>query len=229
MNEPIVKYLKYAFIGLAVAELCTEVIDLGGFRHLVKPLLMPVLLVYLRKGTTGPLTLSLLFAAGALICSFVGDSLLMYAEKDQLYFLGGLGAFAIAQLLYIISFTKAVDNESTPVSTPLKMLYAVPFMAIGLGLLWMIWPGLNGLEIPVIIYGALIVSMALSAVYRSERTSVESANQVILGACFFILSDALLAIDRFHTPMENGGLFIMITYLLAQWNIINGLQRHYNR
>jgi uncharacterized membrane protein YhhN len=229
MNEKIPTYLKYAFVAICVAELCAEFFDLKDLRHTLKPMLMPVLLVYLRKGTTGPLTLSFILAVFALVFSFVGDSVLMYADKDELYFMMGLGAFATAQVLYAVAFSKAVDMNSLPMPNVQKVIYAVPFIFIGLALLWMLWPGIGALKIPVTIYAALIITMAVMAVYRNGRSSTESVNQVILGASFFILSDALLAINKFHTPMQNSGLFIMMTYMLAQWNIINGLQKHFNK
>lgn len=190
---------------------------------------MPVLIVYLRKGTTGPITPSLLLAAVALIFSFFGDSFLMFTEKNELFFLLGLGSFAVAQVLYAISFSKAVDVDSNPLPGISQFLYAIPFALFGLGLLYMIWGGIGDLKIPVTVYATLIMTMAVFAVYRNTRSSQESINQVILGAVFFVLSDSLIAINKFYAPMENGHVFIMITYMLAQWNIVNGLQKHYNK
>ncbi len=228
-NQKIATYLKYAFVALCVLEIASEMMAWDGLIHLVKPLLMPVLLVYMRKSTTGPITPSLLLAAGALIFSFLGDSLLMYAPVDELYFLLGLGAFAIAQLFYVFTFSKAVDTDSPAVSGTLKVLYSVPFVLYAVFFLLLIWEGIGALQIPVTIYTALIISMALAAVYRQGRAGREGVNQVIFGAILFVLSDSLIAINKFYAPMENARVFIMLTYVLAQWNIVNGLVKHYNR
>ena len=228
-NSKTATILKYAFIVLAIAEIIAEMISSEMLVHLTKPLLMPVLLVYMRKGTTRPINLSLLLAAAALIFSFVGDSVLMYAAKGEMYFLIGLGAFAIAQLFYVFSFSRAVNTNISPLSHLLKGLYALPFFIYSVVLLSMIWEGIGALQIPVTIYTLLIMFMALSAVYRQGRADREGVNQVIFGVILFVLSDSLIAIDRFYLPMENAGVFIMITYILAQWNIVNGLVKHYNK
>ena len=221
--------LKYIFIVLCITELAAEMMALEVLVQLTKPLLMPVLLVYMRKSTTGPISLSLLLAAAALIFSFVGDSVLMYASLDEMYFLIGLGAFAVAQLFYVFSFSKAVNTNIPPLSNILKILYSTPFLIYSVVFISLIWDGIGALKIPVSIYTALIMSMALSAVYRQGRADRDGVNQVIFGAILFVLSDSLIAINKFYAPMENARFFIMLTYILAQWNIVNGLVKHYNK
>jgi uncharacterized membrane protein YhhN len=73
-----------------------------------------------------------------------------------------------------------------------------------------------------------MLAMVISAILRMDQTNTASFNQVFFGAVLFMLSDSLLALNKFLMPMENPGIFIMLTYLLAQWNIINGLLKHYN-
>ncbi|PIB35995.1 hypothetical protein BFP72_11615 [Reichenbachiella sp. 5M10] len=219
--------LKYVFVTVCVAELLALMFDATHFRHFTKPLLMPVLLVYFRQGTTGRLTPSFLWAAGALIFSFVGDSVLMYDQP--MYFLLGLGAFAVAHLLYIQSFAKAVVPESPSPNALAKLLYAVPFLIVFGVLMSALWPHLGDLKLPVAGYALILIAMVLSAIYRNGRSDQQGVSQVIFGAILFLLSDALLALDRYYLPMENAGIWVMLTYLLAQWNIVNGLQKHYNR
>jgi len=228
-NNKIAQYLQYVFFGFVGLEVLAESLGWESLHHFAKPMLIPILLVYFRNGLTGRLSLSFIYAVFALVFSFIGDSFMMYADKKELYFLIGLVGFIIAQLLYTFSFAKAVDSASPPMSNIQKILYAIPFALGGAGVLVMIWPGMSViLKIPICIYTTLIVTMTLYAVYRNGRADDDSVKQVILGAVFFMLSDVLLAIDRFHTPMANAGVFIMIPYVLAQWNIINGLQKHYN-
>ncbi|MFY0625746.1 MAG: lysoplasmalogenase [Reichenbachiella sp.] len=221
-------YFKYGFIAICLLELVSIIFEIKDLMHVSKPLLMPALLVYFRKSTSGPINLSFILAALALVFSFVGDSVLMYSAENEIYFMIGLGAFAVAQLLYVFSFSQAVDQDSSELPDTVKVIYATPFVLLGLGLLWFLWPGLGALKIPVTVYASLIMTMAIYATYRNGRSSQESVNQVILGAVLFVLSDALIAINKFHSPMENERIFVMVTYMLAQWNIINGLQKHYN-
>ncbi|MCV9385178.1 lysoplasmalogenase [Reichenbachiella ulvae] len=220
------KITQYVFVGVVVVELLALMMGWEHVRHFSKPMLMPVLLFYLRQGTTGRLSPSFLFAAVALIFSFVGDSFLMY--EGEMYFMIGLAAFAVAHIAYIVAFSNAV-NENTQGPNPLaKVLYAIPFVFLFVFLLMAIWSNLGGLKIPVAVYAAILISMVLAAIYRHNRSNIDSVRGVIFGAILFLLSDSLLALNMFFEPMQNAGIWIMSTYILAQWNIINGLQKHYN-
>ncbi|UXP32282.1 lysoplasmalogenase [Reichenbachiella agarivorans] len=226
MNNQSEKITKYIFIGVCVAELLSRAFEWEAIHHVTKPLLMPVLLVYFRQGTTGRLTPSFLLAGLGLILSFIGDSMLLF--EGELYFVLGLAAFAIAHIFYIVAFSKAVLPKTKSPSALSKMLYALPFLLLFGILMSALWPHVGELKIPVAVYAVIIIVMALSAVYRNGRAPQDSVNQVIFGAVLFLLSDSLLALDRFYMPMENAGVWIMSTYMLAQWNLINGLQKHYN-
>ena len=47
------------------------------------------------------------------------------------------------------------------------------------------------------------------------------ARWVAIGACIFMLSDALIAINKFVTPVPLSGLWILATYFCAQMLIIH--------
>ena len=49
---------------------------------------------------------------------------------------------------------------------------------------------------------------------------------VLAGAVFFIISDALIAINKFYAPFELASFLIMITYIKAQYLILVGLIKH---
>ncbi|MEO9802356.1 MAG: lysoplasmalogenase [Reichenbachiella sp.] len=228
-DEKTAKILKFVFVGIAIAELSSHAFGWTFLNEFTKPLLMPVLLVYLRKGMKVPVNLSFILAVFALVFSWFGDVALMYVYKDDIYFLIGLGGFAVAQALYFFSFKHAKDQEGDDNFSPFQhVLNVLPFAVFAIGLLWTLWPTLGDLKLPVTVYASLISMMALGAVYRNGRTNTESFNQVVFGAILFILSDSLIAINKFYAPMENASIWIMGTYILAQWNIINGLQKHYN-
>lgn len=221
--------LKYVFVAIAIAELCGHALGWKLLNEFTKPLLVPVLLVYFRQGLKVSVNLSFILAVFALVFSWFGDVALMYVYKRDWYFLLGLGAFAIAQSFYFFSFKKAqINYHMQAVSLWKPIVYTLPLILCIIGLLWMVWPTLGGLKIPVVIYAILISLMMTGAVSRSNRTNVESFNQVAFGALLFILSDALIAIDTFYAPMENASIWVMSTYMMAQWNIINGLHKHYN-
>jgi uncharacterized membrane protein YhhN len=46
---------------------------------------------------------------------------------------------------------------------------------------------------------------------------------VFVGAISFVVSDSLLAINKFYEPIERSSFLIMLTYLVAQYLIVVGI------
>jgi len=73
--------------------------------------------------------------------------------------------------------------------------------------------------IPVVIYGLVIsvfgVVSLLSHLILKSKTSL----YLIYGAVFFVLSDSLLAINRFYEAQEYYPVIVIITYIIAQYLI----------
>jgi len=60
-----------------------------------------------------------------------------------------------------------------------------------------------------------------------KRTNFDESFQlVVLGAALFIISDSILAINRFSHTIPFSGVAVMSTYIIAQWLIVNGLLQH---
>jgi len=219
--------LKYLFILVVALELGGHIFRIPEINQFSKPLLMPVLLVYFKRAMKAPLNLSFMLASLALIFSWIGDVFLMFQIEYPNFFLFGLGAFAVAQILYITTFLKARRLDETA-SDKGKIVYTIPFIIFTIAFLWYLWPVIGELKLPVAIYSFLLTGMAIAAIFRMEQTNLKSFNLLFFGSVLFVLSDSLIAVNKFLNPMEHAGLFIMITYILAQWNIINGLLLHYN-
>ncbi|MFM8740122.1 MAG: lysoplasmalogenase family protein, partial [Cytophagales bacterium] len=58
------------------------------------------------------------------------------------------------------------------------------------------------------------------------QTSDKSFFLVMLGALLFMVSDSLLAVNKFLNPFEFSGIAIMATYCAAQYLIVEGLLQH---
>ncbi len=219
--------IKYIFIGVAALEILGHVLAMPEINQFTKPLLMPVLLVFFKRALKVPLNTSFMLAVLALLFSWMGDVLLMFQYDDPKFFMFGLGAFAVAQIVYITTFLKARNVEDlNPKKT--NLAYTIPFLLFTVVFLYYLWPTLGEMKVPVMVYSFLLTGMAIAAIFRMERTNLKSFNQLFFGAVLFLMSDSLIAINKFLSPMEYASLFIMITYILAQWNIINGLLEHYN-
>ena len=156
--------------------------------------------------------------AAALAFSAAGDWFL--SREGERDFLSGLGAFLTAHLLYIALFAGAADPAAF--MTRNTGLTAIILAALSVLVLMRLWPYLDKLRIPVIVYAATISAMAVAA-----RVAMPGII-VLAGVALFIVSDTILAHDRF-TPLSSTLLrrrlpaLVMITYYAAQLLIVYGL------
>ena len=158
----------------------------------------------------------------ALFFAFVGDVSLMLIANNEHLFLLGLGAFMVTQLLYIFIFSRAVNAFKT-LFQPTWLFVLFLFGTIYILLMNSLFDQLKDLLIPVLIYGAVVCTMGFTSTVRNVNKS--SYLLVLFGACFFIVSDALIAINKF---LYQGELYlaqpnIMILYVMAQYFIVVGL------
>jgi uncharacterized membrane protein YhhN len=145
-----------------------------------------------------------------LVLSLAGDVFLMWPQG----FLPGLVSFLLAHLAYIVAFTRTLRLAGR----------WQPFAAYGgvaALLLWQLWPGVpTGLQGPVLAYVACLASMAAQAgaVWLFARgTPAEAlARHAAFGGLLFMISDTLLAFNRFSAPLPLASLWILATYWAAQ-------------
>jgi uncharacterized membrane protein YhhN len=149
-----------------------------------------VLLAVLSATRHGPALLSLALTLGA-----TGDAFLAWSEGDTA-FLGGLGSFLVAHLLYIRLFlqiggdTTLLLSETWRVSLAVVMGVVAPFMNV------LLMPRVGRkLRVPVAVYSIAIFTMFLSVLTVDNR-------RVVYGALLFTASDVILASDRFLAPAE---------------------------
>ncbi len=84
-----------------------------------------------------------------------------------------------------------------------------------------LYSGLNPvLRIAVAAYVVVIALMAAQAIGRTVVLRERAAWGVAVGAGFFMLSDSLLATNRFAYPLPMAQLWVLSTYYLAQILIV---------
>lgn len=155
------------------------------------------------------------------VFSLAGDVLLMFQEKE-LFFLLGLASFMLAHVAYILAFRLWVyDNHEVPLLKRHPWM-AFALMLYGVGFFQLIEGGLGAMKIAVIAYMAVILLMALMALNRHRKVSRRGFALILLGALAFLLSDSILAYNKFQEPIPFGGIWIMTTYAFAQWAIMLG-------
>lgn len=206
---------------IAIAELASHWFNLSTLHFVCKPLLLIVLLLYFSISVKGIQTKTTRFIQVGLVFSWIGDVSLMFVEHNQLYFMGGLGAFLATHIFYIAAFAQSVKGSTSYIRK--RPLAALPFVIIGAFLFYTLYPSLGGMKIPVLLYTLIITTMVVFALNRNEKVSIKSFRLVYYGAIAFMISDVVLAINKFLMPVENADIIIMATYILAQYLIVEGM------
>ena len=83
-------------------------------------------------------------------------------------------------------------------------------------LLYLLWPQLGPMKVPVLIYAVVIGSMLIMALWQYGKLPRATALLFIIGAMLFVLSDSALALNRFYKPHPYSGVLVMSTYVAAQ-------------
>lgn len=148
----------------------------------------------------------------ALVLCLAGDVFLML-PRDA--FVPGLGSFAVAQILFTISF--ATGDVSGPrlivgvvIAVPVSALLARRFVGAIMS------SGHGDLVVPVVVYMVVISAMAVSSIAAGSAIA-------IAGAVFFMVSDSLIAESRFVREQRWHGVGIMVTYHVALAGLVLGL------
>lgn len=192
-------------------------LDQPWLRFVFKPLTTLLIIAYAwPRGRAMPLPRRWILAGLGL--SLVGDVALLWPEQG---FLPGLVAFLLAHLAYLRAFT----HERRFAAWPLAFVgYA---LVAGL-ILAALWPGVpTALRGPVLAYVICLAAMAAQALvlFRTARHTPRApyAALLALGGALFVVSDALLATNRFGGGLPMSGLWILSSYWLAQWCIASWL------
>ena len=138
------------------------------------------------------------FAPAFLLCA-VGDGCLL---RPRL-FLPGLGAFLLGHVAFMVAFSRLPDAALLP---PLPL--ALGLCALAVGMIVGLWAGLKGpLKVAVPLYAVALAGMA----FMSARAGLRPA----FGGLLFLISDAVLAWNRFRRPFEGADGVVMVTYFGA--------------
>lgn len=210
--------------GLAVAlVLCAALaiasapwaLGLPALNFIFKPLATLLVLAHAwPRGRDAPSTRRWVLAGLGL--SLVGDICLMWPKEG---FLPGLVSFLLAHLAYLAAFTRGVRLARRMWPFGLYALVAGAVLAL-------LWPGVPvPLRLPVLAYVLCLGGMAAQAVvvWRVGRAGRDRGAVLALGGALFMLSDALLAANKFAGPLPLASLWILSTYWAAQWCIASWL------
>lgn len=218
MRQPEQKNLAIIFLMLVIVDIFGIAANIDLLHFVVKPLLIPILLLllfYSKPNASGKILLFI-----GLIFSWLGDVFLLFEFKNRFFFVFGLASFLITHIFYIIYFLK-IQSAKPSLLAKQPVLPAL-VLGYGITLVWQLYPGLNDLKIPVMVYAAVICIMLLCSLHVFLKVNKTAAGFYLLGAASFVVSDSLLAINKFYQPFAFAGVLIMLTYCAAQYFIVLG-------
>ena len=147
----------------------------------------------------------------ALLLCLAGDVFLMFPG----YFIPGLVSFLAAHLCYLLLFRQGVRWFASGRALLATLVAAGVMVAV-------LFPHLGPvLRVAVTAYALVIALMAAQAIGRATVLRDPASVAVAVGAGFFMLSDTLLAINRFAQPLPMASFAVLATYYLAQVLIVS--------
>ncbi|MFK4086738.1 lysoplasmalogenase [Kribbella sp. NPDC020789] len=185
-----------AYAVIAAVHLVTIAVGERWPEIVTKLLLMPILAVWARlRGA--PVALLIGLAA-----SLVGDYLL---EIDQL--VPGMAAFGVTHVCYVGLFLRRSRRRSPGVLAAYGVVWLVT--------LALLWPGLQGVRGPVVLYSLLLTTTAVTSAWSGWRSGI--------GGAVFLVSDALIGVGLAGYEFAARPYLVMATYCVAQYLLANGL------
>ncbi|MFN0088209.1 MAG: lysoplasmalogenase [Blastocatellia bacterium] len=152
----------------------------------------------------------------ALAFSCLGDILL---DRDPTgLFVQGLFAFLVAHLIYILLFVRNFHRPLRPTGSQMALIAVVLLFSLLLSN-WFA-PSLGDYARPVMIYVCTITLMVVCAILAAF-----SRPWIVAGALLFMLSDSIIAINRFKMPVPMRDYLVWGTYYLGQYGIAIGFLR----
>jgi alkylglycerol monooxygenase len=195
--------LEVLAIEAAALATATSAVGMVELHRVFKPLALLLVIAFVWQRWRGRAPRLLV---AALAFSLAGDVALMLPGL----FIPGLVAFLIAHLCYIALF-----RADAPWFASRRAL-AATLAAAGV-MYGVLFPSLDPvLKIAVACYAVVIALMAAQAIGRAVVLRDAASIGVAVGAVFFMLSDSLLAINKFAMPFAGAQFWVLSTYYIAQ-------------
>ncbi len=142
-------------------------------------------------------------AAIGLLVSSLADAVIEFS------FIGGLVTFLVAHLFYIAAFTGIEPRWRLARLAPVAVWAALVLPAL--------YAGAGAMRVPVLIYAAVIFVMIWRAAAAVLSMSIRDPGVIgLLGAILFGVSDTLLGVNRFVTPIPAADVIVVGSYWVAQ-------------
>jgi len=213
------KYLIILYFIFAAINIVAKFYQIKWLMLLSKALLMPLLLSYYFNRIRFKLTKFNRLIITALFFAWAGDIMNEFMFVNQTLFIFGLSSFVFTIVFYTFAFISPLQRRNYVRSKP---WLAAIFIFYGVVFIWIIYPKLGRLAFPVIIYASVLLFLVITVLNRIVFVSRKSFKYVLYGALLFLFSNSFIAINKFRFTYTLSPLFIISTYALAQYLIVEG-------
>jgi len=214
-------YFSLYFV-LSLTVITVQLMGIHTLENFLKPLLMPTLIIgyFWLKDSKFQKFDYLIIAA--LFFSMLGDSFLMPYFN---IFMAGLGSFLVAHIFYLIAF---IPEIKAPIHFDFKkrIFALIAFLFYASLIITLFWKLISISASPLLIisigiYATILYTVFISALLRNTSTA-QSHQLILIGAALFLLSDGLLAFNKFVNTIPFSRLWVMSSYTAAQAFIVYG-------
>ena len=154
----------------------------------------------------------------AMILCWVGDMANTFPGDSA--FLEGLVSFLLGHVLFILSLRRAFSLGPGLSAMWVRALACGVLAVQGAAVVRALWEPAGALGPAVAVYALVITIMATLSWFLAPGPGVRALR---LGSTAFMVSDMILAFGRFgDEPIADGHLWVMATYILAQWALAVG-------
>jgi len=207
------KIALFVFLIVSILDIIGIIFKIDSLTFIFKPFILLALLFLYSQSVE----FRNKWYAMALIFCFFGDVFLLYSGENVFKF--GLGFFLIAHLLFITIVAKRIEK----ISFLNGFISIISFSIVLFLLLFLLKDSLNDLFIPVLIYGVVICTFGVVSLLDFLNTKSKKSLLMFLGAIVFIVSDAILAINKFYNAALALQVAVMVTYISAQYLIYSSM------
>jgi len=220
--------IHFLFLIIFVGDLTGELFQIKWLDYSFKPLLLIWIGGYFLLNAKHIDKKIVQLAVFAFAFSWVGDVLLIFGEKQFIFFVLGLASFLVAQLGYIFLFRRTITLSGKKPFLKKKPYLLIAYIAFGLVVYTILYNQLDAvLRMAVFVYMVALLGMSSMALNRFGNGHPISFSYIFIGSLLFVLSDTLIAINKFLVPIPYEGVLIMTTYICAQYLIMRGLLKQY--
>lgn len=217
---------KYLFWLTALAQIIAIIFNIELLDRISKSALMFSLLIYFWDQTEGQKDAKWVrYTTLAIVFTWIADIMFVLYLKNFLFFFAGISAYFAAHIFFLFSFWKATYAENLKFQFSIVPLIAVVYTTL---MAYLILPYLDGvIQVPIFLYALSTLFLVIFAWYRKPVTNSESFKWVFLGVLLIVISDSVLAINRFSKTIPYAHYVTTLCFILAHWFIINGITKHF--